>query len=217
VGKKTQRWIYHITHVDNLASIIEEGCLCSDRRLVDSHEDRVVIGMDRIKQRRLKELPVHCHPNTFVGDYVPFYFCPRSPMLYMIHMKNDELKFQGGQESIVHLVASMDEAIVEAGEHPWAFSDGNAGARYTQFSNDTNQLPTFVNWNAVNTTWWSGSNIDPAIKDKKQAEFLVQNSFPWEAFRGIGVINESIRKEVEEILENADHQPKVLVKRDWYY
>ena len=217
MSKEQQRWIFHITHVDNLASIIEERCLLSDRRLVDTHEDRVVIGMDHIKKRRLEELPVHCHPNTFVGDYVPFYFCPRSPMLYMIRMKNNELKFQNGQERIVHLVTSLDDGIEASGERPWAFSDGNAGARYTQFSNDINQLSSFINWNAVHVRKWSGLGVDPAIKDKKQAEFLVHDSFPWEVFRGIGVINESIRKEVEEILENADHKPKVLVKRDWYY
>jgi ssDNA thymidine ADP-ribosyltransferase, DarT len=33
--------------------------------------------MSTIKQRRLA-LPVTCHANDHVGDYVPFYFCPRS-------------------------------------------------------------------------------------------------------------------------------------------
>ena len=218
MSKKENRRIYQITHIDNLSSIIEEGCLRSDRRLVDANVDRVVIGMDHIKKRRLKELQVRpCHPNTYVGDYVPFYFCPRSPMLYMIHMKNDELKFQGGQERIVHLVTSLEYGIKEAGERPWAFSDGNAGAAYTQFSNDLEQLPTFIKWDAVNARRWSGRNVDPAIKNNKQAEFLVYDTFSWQTFRGIGVINETIRKEVQEILKNADHKPEVLVKSDYYY
>ena len=83
--------IFHITHVDNLASIIEDGCLWSDRRLVSARGDRVVIGLNNIKKRRLDELPVHCHHGTRVGDYVPFYFCPRSPMLYLIHKQNADL------------------------------------------------------------------------------------------------------------------------------
>jgi hypothetical protein len=78
-------YIYHITHIDNLTTIIADGCLWSDRRLLGTRAERVVIGLGNIKRRRLNEPPVHCHPGTMVGDYVPFYFCPRSPMLYMIH------------------------------------------------------------------------------------------------------------------------------------
>jgi hypothetical protein len=40
--------------------------------------------MSTIKQRRLA-LPVTCHPDDHVGDHVPFYFCPRSIMLFVIH------------------------------------------------------------------------------------------------------------------------------------
>jgi CxxC-x17-CxxC domain-containing protein len=38
--------------------------------------------MNKIKERRLK-LPLSSHFNLFVGDCVPFYFCPRSVMLYV--------------------------------------------------------------------------------------------------------------------------------------
>ncbi len=209
--------IFHITHIDNLASIVEEGGLLSDRRLVDTRGDRVVIGLNTIKRRRLEELPVRCHPETNVGDYVPFYFCPRAPMLYMIHMRNTELIFRGGQGQIVHLVSTVEEAIQVAGSRPWAFSDGNAGAFYTQFSADIGQLSTFVNWNAVRTQWWSGQNVDPTVKDKKQAEFLFHDQFPWTSILGIGVIQQPIADEVRQILSNADHTPQVAVKRDWYY
>jgi len=163
VADKSPTYIYHITHVDNLASIVEEGCLWSDRRLVNTHGGRVVIGLDNIKTRRLDELPVHCHAGTKVGDYVPFYFCPRSPMLYMIHMRNSDLKYQDGQERIVHLVTTTDLAIQAAASRPWAFSDGNAGAFYTQFLADISQLPTFIDWNAVRAQWWRGTNVDPSI------------------------------------------------------
>ncbi len=39
--------------------------------------------MTEIKRRRLFEIDVQCHPDTMVGDYVPFYFCPRSIMLFI--------------------------------------------------------------------------------------------------------------------------------------
>ena len=211
-----QRHIFHITHFANLPSIVADGCLWSDRRLVDD-EEHLVIGFDTIKQRRLEELPVHCHPETHVGDYVPFYFCPRSPMLYVIERRNAELVYKGGQNRVVHLVSTVDLAVQASAQRPWAFSDGNAGAVYTQFSNDLSSLATFVDWDAIHATQWSGAGVDPAVKNRKQAEFLVHDSFPWTSVRAIGVIRQSIADEVMEIMGDTADEPKVVVKPEWYY
>jgi len=89
--------IYHITHVDNLAAIIADGGLVSDATMIARGGPQTAIGMSSIKQRRLS-LPVHCHPGDCVGDYVPFYFCPRSIMLFVIHCQNHpDLAYRGGQ------------------------------------------------------------------------------------------------------------------------
>ena len=209
--------IYHITHIDNLASIISDGCLWSDRRIESDATPRVVIGYDHIKQRRATQIAVSCHPDTMVGDFVPFYFCPRSPMLYKISRRDGDLAWRGGQGDIVHLVSTVRIAIAAAAGRPWAFSDGNAGAGYTQFSANAEELPTFVNWDAVEAKWWSGPQADPATMSKKMAEFLVHEQFPWTAFRQIGVINQSVADRVKQIIANADHQPQVTVRRQWYY
>jgi len=103
--------IYHITHVGNLPNIIGKGWLVSDALMAAEGGPSAPIGMAGIKQRR-RTLPVHCHRNTYVGDYVPFYFCPRSIMLYIIHKANNpELGYTGGQGPIVHLEADMAATI----------------------------------------------------------------------------------------------------------
>lgn len=100
--------IYHITHVDNLGGIIADGGLVSDREIIERGGPTQTIGMSDIKRRRVEEIAVYCHPGTKVGDYVPFYFCPRSVMLYVIHCANHpELIYRGGQEPIVHLEADL--------------------------------------------------------------------------------------------------------------
>ncbi len=77
--------IYHITHWTNLSSILMDEALFSDAVILSRNRSHYAIGMGKIKRRRLEELEVTCHPGTKVGEYVPFYFCPRSIMLYVIH------------------------------------------------------------------------------------------------------------------------------------
>ena len=123
--------IYHITHIKNLPRIINTGCLWSDVKRIELNIDCDRIGMSTIKQRRLA-LPVNCHPGTTVGQYVPFYFCPRSVMLNIIYYRNNpDLTYRDGQDPIVHLQFDMHAMVSWAesnNNRQWAFSDRNAGA-----------------------------------------------------------------------------------------
>lgn len=206
--------IYHILHVDRLASVIADGALFSDAQMTQRTGAGTTIGMNDIKARRLA-LPVTCRPGTRVGDYVPFYFCPRSVMLYLIWRANHpNLTYRGGQEPIVTLEADLHEAVAhaEAAGQPWAFSLANAGAYYTAFRADLAQLHE-VNWAAVAAT-----NFQPAdIKEGKQAEFLMHGQFPWSLVRRIGVRTRQVQEQVAKHLETAAHKPGVQLRPDWYY
>jgi hypothetical protein len=124
--------IYHIVNVDRLASIIAHDKLLCDSEIVKLQLPGTTIGMGSIKERRL-HLPVTCYSKAVVGDFVPFYFCPRSVMLYVIHCANSpEPTYKGGQGPIVHLEADLHKVIewADAKGHSWAFSGSNAGAVY---------------------------------------------------------------------------------------
>ena len=105
---------------------------------------QVSIGMTEIKRRRLYEIAVSCHPGTTVGEYVPFYFCPRSIMLYIISMGNhpDIAHYRGGPGPIVHLQVDLESAVKWANQQKirWAFSDRNAGSYLADFYNSLNDL-----------------------------------------------------------------------------
>jgi hypothetical protein len=166
--------IYHIVHVDNLASIAADGRLWPDSRMA-RRAGGTVIGMNDIKRRRLA-LPVSCHAGSHVGEYVPFYFCSRSIMLFVIHRANHpELAYRGGQEPIVHLEADLRESVRWAAAHGnrWAFSLSNAGAVYTQFRFRLEQLAE-IDWDAIVARDFRTGDI----KEGKQAEFLMEGSFP---------------------------------------
>lgn len=206
--------IYHITHVDNLPGIVDR-VLWSDAERIRRGLDCTVVGMSEIKRRRLEELEVDCHPGTKVGDYVPFYFCPRSIMLFLLHRGNSPgLTYQGGQGPIVHLQADLLRTIqwAEASGRRWAFSKGNAGARYAEFFNETTRLGE-LDWGSITNNDWR----DPDVKEGKQAEFLIEECFPWEMVECIGVIDHEVEQQVAAIIDAACYRPRVLVSRSWYY
>jgi hypothetical protein len=206
--------IYHIAHVDRLPSIIADDALWCDRKIVARAALGTVIGMGSIKQRRLT-LPVHPHPGTCVGDYVPFYFCPRSIMLYVIHRANHpELDYRGGQQPIAHLEADLHRVIAWATTQGrrWAFSLSNAGATYAQFRASVAELGQ-VNWDAVAATDFRSADI----KEGKQAEFLVHDTFPWQLVDRIGVYGRPVGQQAQNAMRGAAHRPVVEILRNWYY
>jgi hypothetical protein len=147
--------LYHIVHVDRLRSIVTDGHLWCDRevfrRAPQGTELGTTIGMSSIKHRRLNELKLISHPKLFVGDCVPFYFCPRSVMLFLIHRGNDpELTYRGGQEPILHLESDLHAVVRWAQQQGlrWAFALSNAGAYYFEDRCDLGQLGE-INWAAV--------------------------------------------------------------------
>jgi hypothetical protein len=210
--------IYHIVHVDRLASIAADGYLFSDRVISEREGAGTTIGMGRIKRRRLS-LPIACQPGLHVGECVPFYWCPRSVMLFLIHRDNDpDLTYHGGQQPILHLEADLLRTVEWAEQHAkrWAFTLSNAGSYYFENRCDLRQL-TEVNWDAVSARKWSGRGVPAAVKEGKQAEFVIEDCFPWQLVERIGVHSNAVANRVDQALTAIAHRPLIEVRTDWYY
>ncbi len=207
--------IYHITHIDNLPNIAASIGLVSDSYRIASGLSCWLVGMSTIKQRRLDEIKVSCHSGTTVGQFVPFYFCPRSIMLYILHMGNHpDVSYKGGQQPIVHLQADFNTVIHWANSNTvrWAFSNGNAGARLTTFYNHPAKLSE-IDWFAIASTDFR----DAKVKEGKQAEFLMFDVFPWTLVEKIGTIDSTMATKVKTALASVGHQPVVVIEPSWYF
>jgi hypothetical protein len=200
-----QRLIYHITDAENLNGILADGGLYSDK--VMSEREPTVIGYDHIKKRRLQELTIPCAGNRLVGEFVPFYFCPRSPMLYTINIGNTG-RPHGCQRTIVHLVSTVRFAL--GLDVAWAVADGNAGAMHTLFESSREAIAN-LDWEAIDAHYWSDK------RHQKQAELLVADFFPWSGFHEVGCHNSEVAAEVQALIRMENHQPKVSVQTGWYY
>jgi hypothetical protein len=197
--------IYHITDVTNLPGILAENGLHSDVAMASRNP--TVIGYEHIKKRRMEEIRVACCDGRFVGEFVPFYYCPRSPMLLSINSGRTG-RAPGCQKTIIHLVSSVEAGI--ALNRAWAISDGNAGAAYPSFYADLKALDG-LDWDAIRATYWQGRT------NQKMAEFLVADFFPWTGFQTIVCHNSVIANDVQNMLTNHNHRPEVIVKPGWYY
>ncbi len=202
--------IYHITHADNLRSIAELGLLCDSEVALGTPFHS--IAHNEIKQIRA-ETEVPCEPGGTLDEYVPFYFAPRSPMLYTIN-KGNVASVTDGQKQIVHLVLSADDLM---DEQECVFTNGHAIMDLSDFFTDLTDL-TELDWAAVNSQKW-GHYYDPTdeTKRKKQSEFLAKTAVAWEHVQSIGVPSDACAERVLALLAGCAHIPPVEIHKDWYY
>lgn len=202
--------IYHITHVENLRRIVESGALLAHSD--PSNRGFVNIAYEGIQARRASRR-VPLGPRGVLHDYVPFYFAPRSPMLYAIHCDMVE-GYSGGQGPIVYLVSSAE--AVDRSRMPYVFTDGHAAMDYSDFYEKVEDL-SYIDWHVMKATYWNSTAEDPNRKCRRQAEFLVHRRFPLELVTDIVAYNGTRAEECREILAAEGINIPVRIERSWYY
>lgn len=74
-----------------------------------------------------------------------------------------------------------------------------------------------MDWNTVYANYWADTNEDMDRQRRKQAEFLVYQSCPWDIVSSIGVLSDSVKIKVEKILNQYAMITPVQIQRQWYY
>jgi len=203
--------LFHITHINNLSSILRHGGLWSDAERLAQGWESVNIAHQALKERRMRtQVPV---TGGMLGDYVPFYFCNRSPMLYAIHTGNVQ-GYSDGQAAVVYLVTSL--GMVLQGDRAWCFTDGHAVEAITGFYDSVTKLNK-IDWNLIQNWSWRNTEEDNDRKRRKQAECLVKTSFPWSWVEKIGVKDAQHQSHVMALLDGQVHRPPVVLEPKWYY
>ena len=205
-------YLFHLTSVENVPSIIDSGGLKSKNRLANEQTSYRNIAYTELQERRARRT-VSCAAGGCLHDYVPFYFGPRSPMLYVVNEGGVE-GYDDGQEPLVHLVTRVQ--FIEEAELEFAFTDRHAVLRYANFYDDVASLDQ-VDHGLMRRKYWDNTAQHPQRKERRQAEFLVHDFFPFELIGAIGVINEEIKETTERHLDRLDEAPPVIVKQKWYY
>lgn len=212
-----QPQIYHIVHVDRLKSIIQDGFIWCDTKVLARQSPGTTIGMPKIKRQRQAK-PLRSASHLMISECVPFNFCPRSVMLYVLYVADQcragqpELSYYDGQEPIIHLRSDMRKAVTwaEAEGLHWAFTTENAAAASAEDYANWSRLSR-VRWEAVKARDWKN------CRGPKQAEFLIQDRFPWELISQIGVCTQEARERTLNVLQSVSDRTPCAVEPDWYY
>ena len=208
--------LYHFTHLGNLPSILATGRLVADN--LAGPVLATDVGDAGIKQARRQRL-VPCPPGGVVADYVPFYFAPRSPMMYRIACDHRDAvagRYPGGDDPLVYLVTSVDR--VTAAGLPWVASDGNCAVSITRFTTTESDLAAYVEWPLMEEEIWKNTPDDPDRMRRRMAEFLVHREFPVEALAGFAVRTDNHERELRQLLTAAGViNAYVDVRPGWYY
>jgi hypothetical protein len=205
--------IMHFTHLNNLPGILAAGYLLADS-LVDRSSALKVEAADLDIKEARKRVRVPLAPYGCVADYVPFYFAPRSPMLYKL-AKGGVANYTDGQDPLVYLVSSA-ETVASSGAS-FRFSDGNCASAVTTYANDHTLLESAVDWEVMKAYMWANTADDPDRMRRRMAEFLVHRRLPISCLAAITVRRDTIRQQVNVVLAAHGVALPVMVRPDWYF
>lgn len=162
--------ILHFTHVENLAGIAASGLVADQHKPTGTVECADL----SIKERRRSQA-VPAGPGGVVADYAPFYFAPRSPMLYRIYKGGVET-YSGRQDELVYLVSRVSQ--VQRHHLAWAATDRNAALTTAKYTDRALLLPSHIDWEVMAALIWKNTPTDGSRRERRMAEFLVHRALP---------------------------------------
>jgi len=207
--------IFHFTHLDNLATILADGGLWSDSACAKMQRAVARSGSSEIKQRRLAT-PIESGVGMggCVGDYVPFYFAPRSPMLFSISRGNVP-GVSADQDPLVYLVACAEEFKPPA----FVVTDGNAAGGLTSHYGTHADIAVRVDAQLMQAVYWNNTDEDGDRKRRRAAEFLVHDFVPWARIKALATRTRATQLAAEALFKRLKlkHRPAVSVESGWYF
>lgn len=176
----SQRYVYHFTHIDNLESLFSNNML-SNNELMRRTTPTLSIAEPDIQARRAT-MQVTCGPGGVVHDYVPFYFCTRSPMLLgVVNKRNID------QLDIIYLEFKLSKLI----NYDFVFTESSANAFTPPNFYDNLAHLDNLEWDLIDSLKWAPPTNK---KQQKMAEFLVYNRVSISDIENIVVWNEGIKE-----------------------
>jgi hypothetical protein len=204
--------VVHFTHVEHLAAIAEHGLL-SDTLAQERGLLTTEVGNRGIKEQR-RQRAVPRGRGGVVADYVPFYFAPRSPMMYAIIM-GQVPEYKQGADPLVYLVTTVAQ-LTDTG-CGIVITDRNAVLGLAAFSDDMTDLDRLIDWKLMEAIYWHDTPAEPDRRERRMAECLAHDHVPWQAFSEVVVKTDARAAEARAALGAKSVTTPVHTRPDWYF
>jgi hypothetical protein len=184
VLNKHKNFCYRIYHIQNLKHILENG-LCSKHHPAASPGFIAIGNPSIISTRDLTPVKIMGYGN--IGEYIPFYFTPRSMMLFnIITGYQAPLVPKLNKEEII-VVRCLIENLSKANR--FFFTDGQANViAITNHYHSLEQLDK-IDWDIIQHGDFKKSAADSDKQRRYQAEFLVHHHVSASLIESIHVYN----------------------------
>lgn len=196
-----------MTHIENIPHVLQYGI--THRNSQSANSNFVPIGDNSLINRRNTHI---LNNGTVLGDYIPFYFGTRSPMLYVIQRGFNGV-IKTNPENIIYCVTSIAKIIDS--EINFMFTDGHAIDSFsTEYSKaQIENIDNILDYNAINANVWIDEN-DLDKKRRKEAELLLSQDLPTNYILGYICYNERAKSK---LLEYGINENKIVVKPNCYF
>ncbi len=185
--------IYRITHIDNIPHILKFGITHKNSKN-QNFNFKAIGDTSLIHTRSKKKIEITNGGDVAIktitlGNFIPFYFGVKMPMLYVIQHGGNFVPEVTKAEDIIYIACSVIK-IFNLG-YEFYFSDGHATDVLTTFFDKQaiKNINKIIDWEAITASYWGDKdNLD--LKRKKQAEFLVKEDVSPNCIVGYGCYNE---------------------------
>lgn len=140
---KHRKFCYRITHISNLPLLLQNGIV--NKNYPNANRDYVEIGNPEIIDVRSTK-PVRIDDYGMIGDYVPFYFTPKSIMLYNIITGYRHPVVQRRNKNEILVIRCLIEKLSELPQ--WFFTDGQGNDMASSHYNNLADLEQ-LDWDCI--------------------------------------------------------------------
>lgn len=201
--------VYRITQIENVPWILDHGLHCASSPTQD--QNFVPIGLaDLIQKRSTRAVAVP--PGGYLSNYVPFYFCRHSRMMYKIVTGDGVPRVDQGL--IVYLVTSV-EALKTQGRR-FLFTNKNAYLKNASYFDDVADLPS-LDWPLLRGRDFRKDLNDPDKGARREAELLVHQELPLAGVLGIACLNETAQRRIAAWSQARGIEMNASVRPKWYF
>jgi hypothetical protein len=217
--------IYHVTHIRNLAGILNSGCLLADAS--EAWQARPTVDISSAVNREARRAAVVAGDGRVAG-YVPFFLSPNARLwdglladagdprlsaeahdseIYDFVILVSTVKKLRDAQTVIDGADDADAVTEQSSAAVIAVTDGDAAGALTRFgatAEDADRLLRRL-------------RADQETESIRAAELLVHEKFPFELVTLIGVANDKVRDVVKGVLASSGHRPKVAVYPPWFH